>query len=79
MHTSGTKIDELNKNRLLGKIDLASDRPEYETMKARTYPKTDSQKSLFQTTKTNESLKQQNEAAIAASLLAKTTIQLFIT
>ncbi|SCC04419.1 hypothetical protein GA0061086_102578 [Bacillus altitudinis] len=42
MHTSGTKIDELNKNRLLGKIDLASDRPEYETMKARTYPKTDS-------------------------------------
>ncbi|MBA8917859.1 hypothetical protein HNP39_001580 [Bacillus aerius] len=37
------------------------------------------QKSLFQTTKANESLKQQNEAAIAASLLAKTTIQLFIT
>ncbi len=47
MHTSGTKIDELNKNRLLGKIDLASDRPEYETMKAQTYPKTDSCRRVY--------------------------------
>ncbi|MCY7593193.1 hypothetical protein MH139_17825, partial [Bacillus altitudinis] len=42
--TSGTKIDELNNNRLLSKIDLA---PEYGTMKARTYPKTDSCRRVY--------------------------------